>query len=142
MSGRTPFHQIEVQIGFGHCDAAGIVHYPNYFRWFDQCFHRFLHAGHGGHADLCARLGAQGLGLIKADSSFRSPGLDGDVLRVEMDAPEWGERNFRLVYRGIVADRLVVEGVELRGVFGEAGGRLTALPVARLRAIIEDGGDG
>lgn len=137
-----PLFQIEVQISFGHCDAAGIVHYPNYFRWFDQCFHRFLQAHHGGHAALCTRLGARGLGLMKADSSFRSPGMDGDTLRIEMAAPEWRERNFLVRYRALVGDRLAVEGDELRGVFGEEDGRLTALAVAPLRDIIGGGHDG
>ena len=26
-----------IRVDWGHCDPAGIVFYPNYFRWFDQC---------------------------------------------------------------------------------------------------------
>lgn len=25
-----------VLVGFGDCDPAGIVYYPNFFRWFDE----------------------------------------------------------------------------------------------------------
>ena len=29
-------------IEWGDCDDAGIVFYPNYFRWFDNAFHHLL----------------------------------------------------------------------------------------------------
>ncbi len=127
---------LDVDISFGHCDAAGIVYYPNYFRWMDRCFHSFLKARHGGHAALCQRLGARGLGLISADARFRSPGLDGDVLRLKMVLGEWGRKSLRVDYRGTVGDRLVIEGEEVRGVFVEADGRIRAGDVAPLREVI------
>ncbi|QDC11244.1 acyl-CoA thioesterase [Oceanicola sp. D3] len=127
---------LDVDISFGHCDAAGIVYYPNYFRWFDRCFHTFLKAQHGGHAALCRQLGARGLGLISADARFRSPGFDGDVLRLEMSAGEWGRKSLRLDYSGTVGERLVIEGEEVRGVFIEDGGRIRAGDVAPLREVI------
>ncbi|WP_213545710.1 acyl-CoA thioesterase [Vannielia litorea] len=131
----NPF-TLDVDISFGHCDAAGIVYYPNYFRWFDRCFHTFLKERHGGHAALCQRLGARGIGLISADARFRSPALDGDVLRLEMRVGDWGRKSLRLDYRGSVGERLVIEGEELRGVFVDDGGRIRAGDVAPLREVI------
>ena len=29
-----------VTVGFGDCDPANIVYYPNFFRWFDQATHQ------------------------------------------------------------------------------------------------------
>ncbi|WP_323785144.1 acyl-CoA thioesterase [Thalassovita sp.] len=128
---------IEVQISFGHCDAAGIVFYPNYFRWLDRCFHTFLLHRHGGHAALCERLGARGIGLMSADAKFLSPGHDGDLISVEMAAPNWRERSFTLPYQVRIGDRVLLKGEEVRGLFGDRDGRMTALPVTPLRDILE-----
>jgi acyl-CoA thioesterase FadM len=133
----TPLHSIEIQISFGHCDAAGIVFYPNYFRWFDRCFHTFLLDRLGGHAALCAQLGARGIGLMHVDADFRSPGTDGDRFVLEMGAPRWSGRSLTLPYTGRIGTRILVEGIETRGVFGERDGRMTALPVAPLREMID-----
>ncbi|SPF79338.1 acyl-CoA thioesterase [Pseudoprimorskyibacter insulae] len=134
---QAPLFHIDVQISFGHCDAAGIVFYPNYFRWFDRCFHTFLLHRHGGHAAVCKQTGSRGIGLMSADAKFRSPGLDGDLLTVEMGQPVWGKRSLTLPYRGLVGERILIEGEETRGIFAEVDGRLTAAPTDTLRQIIE-----
>lgn len=135
---QTPLFHIDVQISFGHCDAAGIVFYPNYFRWFDRCFHTFLLTHHGGHAALCKSLDARGIGLMSVDADFRSPGLDGDVFTLELTGIDWAERALTASYRGRIGERTLIEGHETRGVFGTRDGRLTALPTAPLRAMIEE----
>ena len=30
------------RIGWGECDSAGIVHYPYFYRWFDQGMHELM----------------------------------------------------------------------------------------------------
>lgn len=135
----TPLFQIDVQISFGHCDPAGIVYYPNYLRWFDRCFHSFLQQHHGGHAALCARLGAEGIGLMGVKTRFLSPGRDGDLMVLELAAPDWRGRSFALPYRGRVGDRILLEGTETRGLFVQRDGRLTAAPVDALRAVFGEG---
>lgn len=133
----TPLFQIDVQISFGHCDAAGIVFYPNFFRWFDRCFHTFLLERHGGHAALCRQLGARGIGLMNADADFRSPGLDGDLFTLDLGPIDWANRSLTVPYTGRIGDRVLVEGYETRGIFAEREGRLTAAPTDQLRALIE-----
>ena len=130
---------LEVPISFGHCDPAGIVFYPNYFRWFDRCFHSFLHARAGGHRALCTRLGARGLGLMDVAARFPSPATEGDHMRLEMTLADWGSKTLRLGYTGFVGDRAVVEGHEIRGMFVERDGRMRAGEMAPLRAILEAG---
>ena len=44
MENTSPDHSLSVGVSFGDCDPAGIVFYPNFFRWFDRCFHHFLAA--------------------------------------------------------------------------------------------------
>lgn len=133
---RDPDFSMEIQISFGHCDPAGIVFYPNFFRWFDQCFHNFLRQRAGSHADLCKRLDAQGLGLMDAKAKFLSPATDGDVMTLELRFVEWGEKSFTLDYHGRIGDRTVVRGTELRGMFVQRDGRMRAGEMAPLQAAL------
>ncbi|MBO6775396.1 MAG: acyl-CoA thioesterase [Marinibacterium sp.] len=128
---------LDVPISFGHCDPAGIVFYPNYYRWFDRCYHTFLHEKAGGHSLVCEKLGAKGTGLIDTGAKFPSPATEGDLLRLEMTLVEWGSRTLRIEYVGYVSDRRVVEGFELRGLFivGEDG-RMRAGAMAPLQDMI------
>jgi 4-hydroxybenzoyl-CoA thioesterase len=132
-------HHHSIPVSFGDCDPAGIVYYPNHFRWFDATFHALLHRHGGGHAAICDGLGSIGLGLVDVGATFRSPAADGDRLDLVARIVEWNAKTFRLAYRGVIGERLVVEGFELRGVFVREGGRLRAGAVAPLRAILEAG---
>jgi len=132
-------HEHSIPVSFGDCDPAGIVYYPNHFRWFDATFHALLFSWGRGHAATCAELGAIGLGLIDVGGTFRSPAVNGDRLDLVARIVEWRARTFRIAYEGRVGERLVVEGHELRGVFMRDGERLRAGDVAPLRAILEAG---
>lgn len=129
-------HIHEVKISFGDCDPAGIVFYPNTFRWMDATFHDFLRQ-HGGHAAICADLGATGIGLVDAGAQFRSPMLDGNLLALHMDIAEWGKRTISLSYRGMVGTRLAFEGREVRCLFTPSDKGIVAGDMGLLKARIE-----
>jgi acyl-CoA thioesterase FadM len=126
--------ETHIQISFGHCDPAGIVYYPNYFRWFDRCFHAFLAQRAGGHKALCAEFGAVGLGLIDVSARFPAPGRPDDRMVLAITGIEWARKTFSLHYTGRVDGRMVVEGTEIRGCFVARDGSLRAAPVAALQA--------
>ena len=132
----TPLHQTTRRVSFGHCDPAGIVYYPNLFRWVDETFHDHLDR-FGGHAAVCKRLGSVGLGLIDVSAAFRTPMAEGDRLTIEMRVSRWGGRSLTLDYLGRVGARRAFEATEVRGVFIRDGERLTAGETAPLRAIID-----
>ena len=135
-----PDFVLEVPISFGHCDPAGIVFYPNYYRWFDRCFHSFLQARAGGHRALCARLGAVGLGLLETDARYPAPARDGDVMALQMRLAEWGGKTLRLSYSGLVGERPVVEGHELRGLFVMRDNRMRLGPLDPVKAALTEEG--
>lgn len=126
-------------VSFGDCDPAGIVFYPNYFRWMDACFHAFLHARAGGHVAICRDLGARGLGLMESGLSFRSPATEGAALRYEIDRIDWSGRSFEVHYRAFEGERLILEGSERRGVFIDKDGRMSAGDVTPLRERLASG---
>lgn len=128
---------LDIPISFGHCDPAGIVFYPNYFRWFDRCFHTFLRHRAGGHRAICARLGLAGIGLMDVGARFPAPAMEGDTMALHMHFADWGSKTLRLVYEGRVEGRIVVAGTELRGCFEMRDGRLRAGDTGGLRAMID-----
>lgn len=132
----APLFQATYTIGFGDCDPAGIVFYPNYFRWFDATFHALLRSRGERHQAFCERYDLVGAGLMDAGATFRSPGRDGDDLVIAMWVDEWRDKAVRFTYRGTVGERLLVEGHELRGLFMRDGDRLTLSPMAPLKSYL------
>ena len=130
----------EIVVSFGDCDPAGIVYYPNFFRWMDGTFHAYLKARSEGHKAICEEIGARGLGLMDAKMTFRSPAADGDVVRYAMTEIAWSGKSFDIVYEVTSAGRLVLEGFERRGVFVDRNGRLAAGSTAPLRSLLEGPG--
>lgn len=136
MENTSPDHSLSVGVSFGDCDPAGIVFYPNFFRWFDRCFHHFLAARAGGHAELCARLGALGVGLMDVQAQFRAPVRENCTLTLDLRVLEWRGRALRLGYEGHVGGTVCVTGQEVRGLFVMREGRMTAGEMAPLRAAL------
>lgn len=123
----------DINVTFGDCDPAGIVFYPNFFRWLDATFHAWLRAGFGGHGALCKELGAVGLGVMKSEIDFRSPATDGGILRLSLTGIDWEPKVFRLQYQAHVGERLVLTGAETRGMFVRTDNRMKAGDMAPLR---------
>jgi len=131
-------YQRTISISFGDCDPAGIAFYPNYFRWFDATYQAFL-ASHGlVHNSLVEKLDCIGTGLFDCGASFRSPAKSGDSFTLTMNIESWSEKTFKLVYVGTIADRTILEGFEVRGLFKNIDGRLSAAPIAPLRVLLEE----
>lgn len=135
----NPDFSMDIQISFGHCDPAGIVFYPNYFRWFDRCFHTYLQKTAGGHRRLCNVLDAKGIGLMDVHANFVSPAMDGDMMTLDLSILDWGNKSLTLGYLGRIGTRAVLEGTELRSMFVMRDGRLRAGEMAPLRALLDAG---
>lgn len=130
-------HRLALQVSFGDCDPAGIVFYPNFFAWFDRTFHDWLR-GFGGHAAICARLGARGIGLLDAAAQFRRPLQDGDQVEITVRVEEWRSKTVRLAYEVKSGGALVATGSEVRGLFLESDAGMIAGQVDPLRRLFED----
>lgn len=123
-------------VSFGDCDPAGILFYPNHFRFMDATFQAYLRARGTSQADIQARFEAVGTGLIEASGSFRGPVHDGDVLGHALTLPEWTAKTFRLRYVASVDGHTVFEGEEVRGLFVRRDGRLRLSELHDLRALL------
>ncbi len=125
-----------IQVSFGDCDPAGIVFYPNIFRWMDATFHGSLRA-YGGHGAVCRTLDSAGLGLVDASVQFHRPMRDGDLLRIDIERLGWTRRTLTLNYAGYVGDGCAFTGREVRCLFMRTKTGMVAGDLDPLRKILE-----
>src|SRR5690606_34431112 len=73
--GATMFsHTIKVEIQFGDCDPAGIVYYPNYFRFFDNATAAMLSAAFAMHKrNWLDHYGIAGIPMVDTGARFVRP---------------------------------------------------------------------
>jgi 4-hydroxybenzoyl-CoA thioesterase len=90
---KIQIHQVHVE--FGDCDPAGIVWFPNFFRWVDASSrHFFAQCGVPRWAELTPINGIIGTPLVDTKANFVRPASYGDQLEVHTSIPEWGEKSF------------------------------------------------
>jgi YbgC/YbaW family acyl-CoA thioester hydrolase len=129
----SAIHRIELPVEWGDIDAAGIVFYPNYFRWFDHAAHALLRKLDCAPADLLRR--GYVVPLIEAASRFLLPVVYGDQLVIESTVVEIRTRAFRLRHQVLRGPDVVAEGNEVR-VWARAG--TGSPPTLDLEAIPDD----
>jgi 4-hydroxybenzoyl-CoA thioesterase len=124
--------RLEIEIAWGDCDDAGIVFYPQFFRWMDTAFHRWLRVLGSSHRDIVKRFNLIGLPIVDAGAQFRSPVTYDDTLIVGVRIVEWQPRRLRVAYQGAKRDgTLVFEGHEIRAMAAKDAvtGRLKGIDI-------------
>lgn len=109
-----PGFSIGRHVEWGDCDAAGIVFYPNYFRWMDETFHALTRASGFDQRSLINDHGLVGTPLVNADCSFRAPARYYDDLTVSAVVQSVSRSSVSLSYSFAVAANVVAEGSETR----------------------------
>ncbi len=117
---------------FGDCDPAGIVFFPNFYRWMDAAsLHFFMSHGIPPWKDLRESHGVIGTPLLEIHTRFVKSATYGETIEVHTTVEEW--RNKTFVHRHLIkrGDELLVEGTETRAFLGfdEAEQRLRAIPI-------------
>ena len=105
---------LSVHIGWGHCDPAKIVFYPNYFIWFDQSAHHLFDKAGANMGDLMDQFGVLGLPIVDAHAEFLYPSKYGDVIEVSSWISEWREKTLVATHEIYNNGRLAVKGSEVR----------------------------
>lgn len=107
-------HTIEHRVQWGECDGAGIVFYPNYFRWFDHAAHEFLRAL-GLPLEVLTGQNQIILPIIETGCSFHRPVRYGELLTIETTVTEVRTRTFRFEHRVSHDGASTGIGFEVRG---------------------------
>jgi 4-hydroxybenzoyl-CoA thioesterase len=137
-----------VHVEFGDCDPAGIVWFPNFFKWTDAASrHFFTQCGVPRWADLEKATGVLGTPLVSLNTNFLRTASYGDTLYVRCHIAQWRDKSFVQRYC-IVRTRpdgdedVILECDEVR-IFatrrddGKNGIRAVAVP-ADIRAMVGD----
>jgi 4-hydroxybenzoyl-CoA thioesterase len=136
MSEKTIKHSCEIVITFGDCDPAGIVFYPNFYRFIDRTFHDWLRQW-GSHNKLAETVDSLALGLIDCGASFHHVVRDGDVLQVNLFITEWRRKTFKVEYEAYVNEVLCLTAYEVRGLFQVVEDKIKAGEVSPLKSVID-----
>ena len=128
-----------LRVEFGDCDPAGIVWFPNFFRWIDAASrHFFIECGVPPWHELERSIGIIGTPLVDTQARFVKSASYGDVLDIETAIVEWRRRSFVQRHRVMRGDDLLMECTEVR-VFAarrsdaEGGGIKAVVPPEALR---------
>ena len=104
-----------VRVEFGDCDPAGIVWFPNFFRWIDAASRNFFtQCGVPRWEETARTLGVIGTPLVDIHSRFLKTASYGDTLAVHVTVKEWRDKSFVQTYRITREDDLIMECEEVR----------------------------
>jgi len=103
-----------VDIEWGDCDPAQIVHFPRYFAYFDACTTALFKKVGLQKRQMLKTYGIVGIPLVDLKASFRSPSRFSDVVVVESEVIEWRRSSFCIRHRLFNKNVLAVECVETR----------------------------
>ncbi len=121
-------NQFQIRVNWGDTDKAGIVYYPNYFKWFDIAGHQFFRSAGLSPAKLADKQQII-LPLLDARCTFEKPLYYDDIVTIKTVVSEINHKTVRLnheVYRG---DTRTGHGYELRGWVTEKDGEIFAVPI-------------
>lgn len=134
---------LPVLVGFGDCDPAGIVYYPNFFRWFDAATHAMFFAVGQSHDRARREHGWIVWPVVDAGASFCAPARANEAIEIHSTIEHWSAKTFRISHRAMRGDTLLVDGWEVRFI-GEPHPddprRLRVVPIPDfVRQLFDDG---
>lgn len=123
-------NEIEIHVRFGECDPAGIVFYPNFFKWYDHGLWSLFATIGLDRETAHRRYGILGWPLVAAESRFLAPTKEGDRLILRSEIARWGRSSFEVRHRLRRGETAIAEGRETRvWAAPKPGGGLLPLPI-------------
>ena len=105
----------KLEIQFGDCDPAGIVYYPNYFRFFDNATAGLLSAAFAMHKrNWLEHFGIAGIPMVDTGARFIKPSRFGDVVDIRSEITELGRSSFSVKHTLLRDGEVAIEAHEKR----------------------------
>jgi len=104
----------KIHIEWGDCDPAGIVYYPRYFAYFDNCTAALFEAAGMPKHELLKDHNIAGIPMVDTRARFIAPSRFGDDVEVESCISAWRNSSFDVQHRLYKGDVLAVECSETR----------------------------
>jgi 4-hydroxybenzoyl-CoA thioesterase len=108
-------HVMRHRIAFSDCDPAQIVHFANYFKWFDTASREFFTAcGIPSWRDTERDRGIIGTPLVDVHGKFLASATYGEDIEIESRVEEWRNKSFVMRHVARRGDTVLAEGREVR----------------------------
>jgi len=104
----------KIHIEWGDCDPAGIVYYPRYFAYFDNCTAALFEAAGLPKHEMLKTYGIVGIPMVDTRARFIAPSRFGDDVVVESSISKWHRSSFDVQHKLFKGDVLAVECFETR----------------------------
>lgn len=121
-------NEIQLRVNFGDTDSAGIVFYPNYFKWFDAAAHQFFRSIGLPTRELRNKQNIV-TPLLDVGCTFENPLFDEDVITIKTQVVEINRKTFKFKHEVFRGDTRTGHGFELRGWVMKSEGKLAAVPI-------------
>ena len=107
-------NSIDITVEWGDCDPAGIVFYPNYFRWFNQGAHALFGAAGMPFHEMIGERGIAGVPMLDTQASFHAPVRFGEVITLTSRIDEWRNKSFTMAHEVHKDGQICAEGRDIR----------------------------
>lgn len=105
----------KLEIQFGDCDPAGIVYYPNYFRFFDNATAALLSAAFGMHKrHWIEKHAIVGIPMVDTGAKFTKPSRFGDLVEIRSEITALGRSSFSVRHTLVNDGQIAIEAHEKR----------------------------
>ena len=104
----------EILVEWGDCDPAGIVWYPRYFGWFDNCTAGLFEAVGLPKWEMLRAYDIIGIPMVDTRARFSVPSRWGERITVHSRIARWGRTSFDVEHRVTKGEVLALEAWETR----------------------------
>src|SRR3974390_2532367 len=104
----------KIHIEWGDCDPAGIVYYPRYFAYFDNCTAALFEAVGLPKFEMLRHYQIVGIPMVDTRARFLAPSRYGDDVEVESAISAWRRSSFDVQHRLYRGQQLAAECWETR----------------------------
>ncbi len=119
---------LRLRVAFGETDAAGVVFYPNFLRWFDQATHELFRSLDLPFKTVLAEWGVT-FPLVSVHADFRAPLRYDDSIEVGSSLGELTPKTLKVVHRVTRSGEEICSGWEVRGCVAVENGSFVPRPI-------------
>ncbi|MFC4769416.1 acyl-CoA thioesterase [Effusibacillus consociatus] len=121
-------NEFQMRVNWGDTDKAGIVYYPNYFKWFDIAGHQFFRSIGLPPSELAVSKQII-LPLLDVRCTFEKPLYYDDIITIKTVVSEISNKTIKLNHEVHRGDTRTGYGYEIRGWVQELEGKISAVPI-------------
>ncbi len=103
----------DFKVKWGDTDAAGIVFFPNFYKWMNESTHELFHSA-GYPASKLFEKEKIGLPLLETHCNFKSPLVFEDKVVLYSTVEEVRNKVIRVGHKFYKENQLIAEGYEVR----------------------------